>query len=134
MLKKRVLFIFSLVLITVACYIFMNRNYDPLARYAYDIDQEEKQEIIKYLDQREIKYIVDYAIAPKEFTPYMHSYYFNVFNIDKYGKARNYLYFLNNNEIVNVVELIERKGLNLDDCLNNFMYKGYEEIIDILMR
>lgn len=128
MFKKRILFIACLVLITVCCYIFMNRNYDPLARYAYD-NEKIHNKIIKYMDEREIKYIIDYSIAPGDFMDYIENYNFNAYNISYYNKARTYLYALNPSQIVNVVEAMLKKDIDFDAALNEYMYLDYDNII-----
>ncbi|MBR0461356.1 MAG: hypothetical protein IJJ00_01410 [Erysipelotrichaceae bacterium] len=77
MLKKHVLLIFVILVITGICYVFMNRNYDPLSRYSYYLSEDTRYQILNRLDEREVKYIVDYAIAPNEFTDYLEISSFN---------------------------------------------------------
>ena len=106
----------------------MNRNYDPLSRYAYD-NEKIHNKIIKYMDEREIKYIIDYSIAPGDFMDYIENYNFNAYNISYYNKARTYLYALNPSQIVNVVEAMLKKDIDFDAALNEYMYLDYDNII-----
>ena len=109
----------------------MNRNYDPLARYPYDNDYA-KNLILEYMDEREIKYIIDYSIAPDEFLPYIYASDFKAYNVAYYNKASEYLYFLNNNETVEVVEKILEKNLDFDLTIKEYMFLSYEEIMQKL--
>ena len=128
MFYKRILLIVSLIILTVISYNFMNRNYDPLARYQYD-DEEAKELILKYMDEREIKYIIDYSIAPDEFIPYIKSSKFNAYNISYYKEASNCLYYLNNDQVVEVVEKILEKNMDFDKTIKEYMYLSYYEIL-----
>lgn len=134
MLVKRMILVISIILITVAGYIFMNRNYDPLSRYPYDITESERSAIIEYMDEREIKYIIDYSIAPEEFMPYIESSKFKAYDCALYKRASMYFYYLNNNQIVEVVEKIIDKDLDIETSFNEFMYLNYEEITQRLNR
>ena len=129
---KRFLLIFIIVLITLACYLFMNRNYDPLARYNYPLTDEERELILTRLDERELKYIVDYYIAPAEYMEFIGNNSFNAYNIALYNHAKNNLYSINSYQVVTVVELIEKKNLDLDECLNKYAYWSYEDILSDL--
>ena len=131
MFYKRILLIVSLIILTVISYAFMNRNYDPLARYPYD-DNKAKELILKYMDEREIKYIIDYSIAPDEFVPYIKSSKFRAYDISYYKKASNYLYNLDDEQIVEVVEKILDNNLDFDKILKEYMYLSYDEILSKL--
>ncbi len=131
MLVKRVILVVSIILITVCAYVFMNRNYDPLARYPYS-DENARAKIVEYLDEREIKYIIDYSISPDEILPYIECPRFNAYNVSAYVKASKMLYYCNNGQVVEVVERILEKELDLDSKLHEYMYKGYSEIMNSL--
>ena len=109
----------------------MNRNYDPLARYQYD-DEEAKELILKYMDEREIKYIIDYSIAPDEFIPYIKFSKFNAYNISYYNKASNNLYYLDDEQVVEVVEKILEKNMDFDKAMKEYMYLSYDVILSKL--
>ena len=125
---KRILLVLAVILLTVGSYIFMNRNYDPLARYPYK-NRKARTAILTKLDEREIKYIVDYSIAPEEFMEFIDNPSFNAYNISLYSKAKNYLYNLNSYQIVTIVEGIKDKGLDFDTCMNSYMYLTYEDML-----
>ena len=129
MLIKRFALVIALVLMTVLCLVFMNRNYDPLARYSYFISDETRQIILDNLDDRELKYIVDYAIAPEEYMSYIHSYNFNAYHIAQYNKASEKLIRLYPNQVVTVVELAIKKNIDPDAGLDKYMYLDYDTIV-----
>ena len=87
----------------------MNRNYDSLSRYPYGTS-EERALIKKYLDEREIKYIIDYSIDPYLFMDYIYYPGFIAYHIEDYNLAADSLYYLNNYEIVDVVEKLYEKN------------------------
>lgn len=107
----------------------MNRNYDPLARYSYPLTEEERNLILTTLDEREIKYIVDYYIAPIEYIEYVGNNSFSAYNIVDYNHAKNNLYKVNSYQVVTIVELIKKKNLDLDECLNKYAFMEYEDIL-----
>ncbi|MDO4500152.1 MAG: hypothetical protein Q4B60_02645 [Erysipelotrichaceae bacterium] len=125
---KRALLICGLLVLTVGCYVFMNRNYDPLARYPYG-DQKTREKMIEVLDEREIKYIIDYSIEPSEFAQFLDGYRFNAYRINEYQKAKIYLYSLTNSQVVNIVNVILDDHDDLENYLNEFMFLSYDEIM-----
>ena len=124
---KRILLVVAVIALTMGSYVFMNRNYDPLARYPYK-NKKARTAILNKLDEREIKYIIDYSIAPEEFMDYIDNPAFNAYNIALYNKARNYLYNLNSYQIVTIVEGIKDRGLDFDTCMNSYMYLTYDDM------
>ena len=109
----------------------MNRNYDPLSRYPYT-DGIVRDKIIRHMDEREIKYIIDYSISPDEFMEFIDNYSFNAYNISYYNTAKRYLYNLNSSQVVTVVEKMLKKNLNFEETLNYYMYLSYDEIMEKL--
>lgn len=128
MLIKRIILIASIILLTAGCYIYMNRNYDSLSRYPYGTS-EERELIKKYLDEREIKYIIDYSIDPYLFMDYMVYPGFIAYHIEDYNIAASNFYYLNKYEIVDVVEKLYEKNIDLDSVLKKYMYFHYEDIL-----
>lgn len=128
MLKKRILLVASIIILTIACYIYMNRNYDSLSRYPYGTS-EERALIKKYLDEREIKYIIDYSIDPYLFMDYIYYPGFIAYHVEDYNLAADSLYYLNNYEIVDVVEKLYEKNIDFDSVIKKYMYFHYEDIL-----
>ena len=126
---KRTLLVLAIVVITMVCYLFMNRNYDPLARYNYYLSDDQRELILTKLDEREIKYIVDYYIAPEEYLEFIGNNSFNAYNIAFYNHAKNNLYDVNSYQVVTIVELIKKKNLDMDECLYKYAYWNYEDIL-----
>ncbi len=133
MFKKRAILVIAIILLTAVCYTFMNRNYDSLSRYPYGT-VEERNLIKKYLDEREIKYIIDYSIDPNLFMDYMIYPGFIAYHIEDYNKASQSLYYLNKYQIVDVIEQLYKKDMNINDALNKYMYFHYEEILKDLSK
>ena len=128
MLIKRIILIVSIIFLTTLCYIYMNRNYDSLSRYPYGTSKE-RELIKKYLDEREIKYIIDYSIDPNLFMDYMIYPSFIAYHIEEYNVAASHFYNLNKYEIVDVVERLYEKNIDLNTVLNKYMYLHYDEIL-----
>ena len=106
----------------------MNRNYDSLSRYPYGTS-EERALIKKYLDEREIKYIIDYSIDPYLFMDYIYYPGFIAYHVEDYNLAADSLYYLNNYEIVDVVEKLYEKNIDFDSVIKKYMYFHYEDIL-----
>lgn len=129
---KRGLLLGSIVVLTVVCYIILNRNYDPLSRYTYSLTSEERELILENMDELEIKYIIDYSISPAYFNDFVRFYNFNAFYTEEYYQAKLKLIRLDNEEIVNVVNRIETKHLDFDSCMSQYQYLPYSLIMESL--
>jgi len=66
---QKALLVITLTAFFVVCFFIMNQTYDPLARYPYELKDEEK--VLKYIDSDGIQYLIDEDIKPEEFVPYM---------------------------------------------------------------
>lgn len=128
---KRAILICCLIILTAGCYVFMNRNYDPLARYQYDLDDKTKALVLEKLNDREIKYIIDYAIDINSFYYYLDNGNFNIYHLKEYEFAKPYLYKLNDHQIVNVVENLLKKDVDFEYYINRFLGMTYDEILYI---
>jgi len=62
----------------------MNKAYDPLARYPYSLTTEQHDLIIAKLDQKEIEYLIEYAIAPENYIDFLAYDDFNIYLISEY--------------------------------------------------
>lgn len=81
-------FVFSLLVL-----LFLNKQYDSLARYPYQLDPKTKQLIKKHLSESEIEYIIEYAIEPSSFIDFMTDRNFSIYHLSRYQKlAENYFY------------------------------------------
>ena len=100
---KRIGLVVVIILIFVACYAYMNENFDVLSRYPYQ--NEESRKLIKqYLDDDEIEYIIEFDIAPVYFIEYITFDEFDVRHIDDYNALKDMSLGLSDEEIVNYVE------------------------------
>lgn len=132
MLKKRTILFISIVLLTVVCLLIMNRNYDPLARYAYK-DSKTDQIIINNLSDKEIDYIIDYSISPDEFIDYINAYNFNIYHVDYYNYAKNNLYYVgNDDDIVNICERLLKKKLDVYGKIDEYRYFDTSTIYSLI--
>ena len=82
---KRFLFIIVILAISLGCYMYMNTEYDPLARYPYSLTIEQHDLITNKLDQKEIEYLIEYAIAPEDYIDYLVYPEFNIYLINDYN-------------------------------------------------
>ena len=130
---KRAILVICVICLTIGSYLFMNRNYDSLSRYPYGTS-EERALIKKYLDEREIKYIIDYSIDPVYFIRYCTYPGFLAYHIDYYNKAAQHFYFLNDYEIVDVVERLLDKHIDMEWAYNEYAYHHYDGLIKELTK
>lgn len=129
---KRGLLLTSVLVITIVCYLIMNRNYDPLSRYPYDIDNNTRETILNNLNELEIKYIIDYSIEPSDFMFYINEPNFNVYFVSEYNEADKRLYFLTASQVVKVVNKIQSKNLDFEECMSKYEYIFYDSIMEDL--
>lgn len=128
---KRFTLLGGILVLTIVCYIVMNRNYDPLSRYPYE-DEVAREAILNNMDELEIKYIIDYSIAPYEFMDYVYLPNYNAYYTSMYNVAKKKLIFLDNQQVVNVVNRIEAKKLDLDSLLEEYQFMFYDAIMERL--
>lgn len=129
---KRGLLLGGIIALSIICYVIMNRNYDPLSRYPYELTESQKQTILDNMDELEIKYIIDYSIAPGYFMDFVTNYNFNAFYSEEYYIASQKLILLDTNEIISVVNTIESKGLDFNNCMEEYSYMFYSSIMERL--
>ncbi len=100
---KRLIFIASVIILSITCISIMNINQDRLSRYPYK--NEKDREIIKeFLNDEEIEYIIEWSIAPDAFIDFISYENFNIYHSNEYSLIQdNYPYFIPK-DIVNMVE------------------------------
>jgi len=86
MTGKRIVFIVVLLMVAFGSYMFMNKDYDPLARYQYKLSTEQHNKVTANLSSKEIEYLIEYAIAPQEFIDYVGLEGFNIYLLDYYNE------------------------------------------------
>ncbi len=86
MTVKRFIFIMIIMAIAMGSYLFMNKDYDPLARYQYQLSSDQHALIVDNLSLKEIEYLIEYAIAPEQYIDYVGLPGFNLYLIDQYNK------------------------------------------------
>ncbi len=122
---KRLMFITGLIIIAAGCYIMMNRKFDPLARYQYYIDAKEHTLITSKLKQKEIEYLIEYAIAPYEFIDYIEYSGFNIYAIDEYNRLYQSYGWLESKEMIMRLVNATRNQYTyeqLDELINNYYF------------
>lgn len=108
----------------------MNNHYDVLARYQYKEISEEDQDIIKtYLTDEELEYIIDYAIAPDTFLPYIKQPGFNIYYSNIYHTIHNKFATNNPLQVVEMVNFFTNKGYEIEDISNLLSVYSYDEMI-----
>lgn len=131
---KRGLLIGSLLVLTIVCYLIMNRNYDPLSRYPYELDEDTRELILDNMNELEIKYIIDYSIQPGEFVDYIEDPKFNAYFISLYNEADEKLYLINTSQIVPIVNRIEELNLDFEKCMDKYSFMFYDSIMGDLSK
>ena len=83
---KRYLFLIALSILFVVCFYKMNETYDELARYPY-ATSENHDLILKYLNEKDIDYLLAQNIRPEQFLPYVECEGFQLHKTLWYDKA-----------------------------------------------
>jgi len=105
---KRFLFISAVVLISAVCLAVMNINYDRLSRYPYE-DKAARALIEEYFSNKDIEYIIEYSISPSEFIDFISYPGFSIYHAAEYNQIRNSVWYLDNEQVVKIVELAREK-------------------------
>lgn len=127
MKAKRILFILSLIVIFIACFVNMNRHYDVLARYPY-ADESNRATILKYLTSTEdINYLITSQMKPTDFLPFIEEKDFDIRNSLWYTKAKE-LQDGVNADIVRFINTYRSKlsYSTLETVLKNYSYATLE--------
>lgn len=127
MKKKRIIFVSTILLISILCLSFMNTNYDKLSRYPYE--GEESRELIKeHLNDDEIEYIIEYKIAPATFIAYIQEDGFNIYHASEYRTLHNFLWKETPKTIVSMVEKT-RDAMDVYTLSNYCIHYSFDEIL-----
>lgn len=123
---QRILFVLSVMCIAAFCFVKMNLNYNRLSRYQYlEYMSEQQQEIVcDHLNDKDIEYLIEYAISPSEYLNYIEYPGFSIYHIEYY-KRLAYLYpYLDASMIV---DLVEKTGVVEENAEYSF-----DEICDLV--
>lgn len=71
MILKRSIFIASLIALFCGCFYVMNQHYDELARYPYELSEEQRKVVLSHFDTENINYLVSQKIEPSQFLPFI---------------------------------------------------------------
>lgn len=117
--SQRILFVLSIMVIALFCFVKMNMNYNRLSRYQYlEYMSEQQQEIVcDHLNDKEIEYLIEYAISPSEYLDYIEYHGFSIYHVEYYEKLA-YLYPYLDSSII--VELVEKTGVVHDEAEYSF--------------
>ena len=83
----RIALLLTLVILFVLCYIKLNEQYDPLSRYPY-VTEENKEVILKYMDDDDIDYMVNQQIKPDEYMDFIEIEGFDIHQTRSYQIAK----------------------------------------------
>ena len=128
---KRGIFIVFLIFVFIICFFKMNEHYDELARYPYELNDEQRDLVLTYFDAEEINYLVTQKIKPEEFLPYIDVEGFTLTNTLWYDRA--YKTRKDNKEYI--VSFINKyrsqlKYDTLDDILKHYSYNILKRFFD----
>ena len=130
MKTKRFLFVSSVVLLAALCIGIMNLQYDRLSRYPYQ-DPQARALIDEYLSDEEISYIIEYSIAPSEFIQYLGLPGFSIYHISFYQQVRDSIWYLNNENIVYIVELAREK-MSMEQLIHYLLNYDFVSVVRYL--
>lgn len=129
--KEKKQLIVGILILFALCYVVMNRNYDPLARYNYD-NKIVRETLRKNLNNREILYVVDYQIAPESFMNYIDADNFNIYHIDSYEMVRNNFIYLNDWQVVEIAEELLKHTEDFSDFIKEYQWLMYQELVEVI--
>ena len=109
MKQKRLLFVILTCMVAVVCLIHMNRSYDPLSRYPYELSESQHSAVLNALSSDEIEYIIEYAISPDEYLRYLNCRYFNIYRVQEYSYMRTTFPTVSNQDAVSYIYYLENK-------------------------
>lgn len=84
---KRSLFVIALITLFMGCYVIMNRHFDELARYPFELSEHQRKEVLSHLNTEEINYLVSQKIKPQQFLPFINIKGFDLNNTLWYDVA-----------------------------------------------
>ena len=87
MKTKRIIFVLFLIGLFGCCYYVMNQHYDELARYPYELSDDEREVVLAHLDAEGINYLVTQKIEPDQFLPFLEIEDFDLNNTLWYTRA-----------------------------------------------
>ena len=128
---KRTIFVLSLIVLFVFCLWKMNEHYDELARYPYELTDEQRNLVLEHFDTEEINYLVTQKIEPKEFLPYITTEGFELTNTLWYDTA----YHTRKESKSYVVSFINKYRQQMEygtlkDMLSNYSYNVLTRFFD----
>lgn len=137
---KRAMFIAVLLMLFGGCFYAMNQHYDELARYPYELTEEQREIVLEHLDTEQINYLVTQKIEPDQFLPFIEIDGFELENTLWYTRAMK----TREEEATYIVNFINKYRSYLEygtlsDMLSNYSYnvltrffdEGYEYGADI---
>ncbi len=117
---KRALLVVIILIVFGFSYWHMNTNFDVLSRYPYE-NENSRELIRRYLNDDEIRYIIEYDIAPAYFIDYITYKDFNIYHVSEYDKLKAVAWYLSDEEVVSFAEkliAIDRFDEGLELVLN----------------
>lgn len=126
---KRLFVVSAIIVLFLSCMYIMNKRFDRLSRYPYE-DPVARDLINKTMTDEEINFIIEYSIDPQYFMEYIECKGFNVFHVESYDIAKKYCWYLSNNNIVELVEMIYKYDNpdNVSNTLSLLQYYNFKDI------
>lgn len=121
---KRLILISVLIAFSITCIYLMNDSYDRLARYQYEITDEQREIIESHLSDDDINYIIQQKIKPEQFMDFILLDGFTVKNTLYYGVCR----MIRPTDLQYIVNFVNQyKGnfsfSDLEDIISNYDYE-----------
>lgn len=128
---KRTIFVLSLIVLFIFCLWKMNEHYDELARYPYELTDEERVVVLEHFDTEEINYLVAQKIQPSQFLPYITTDGFELTNTLWYDTA----YHARKESKAYIISFINKYRNRLEygtlkDMLSNYSYNVLTRFFD----
>ena len=129
---QRIFFVLGIMVISLLCILKMNMSFNRLSRYQYTqyMTKEEQTLVSEHLTYQEIEYLIEFAIAPKEYLDYIKEKRFSIYHIEEYNALKTNHPYLTASQIVAITEeaaLADEENSEytvelISELLNNYDY------------
>ncbi len=132
MLVKRVIFVCFLVLVSIGSIAYMNSKYDKLARYPYELTEQQRTLILENMSEDQIEYIIEYAIYHSVFIDDLQLDGYNVFLNEYYRQLEYHSYTGNRQLIIDVGNIAYEKNMSVEQITGLLYHYRYDQVLSYL--
>lgn len=118
---RRIFFVCGIMMIAFLCMMKMNISYNRLSRYQYTqyMSEEEQQLVTDRLTDKEIEYLIEWSISPKEYINFIQEENFSIYHLTEYNYLAYNHSYLSASQIVSLYET----------CRENYTIEEISELL-----